>query len=145
MEVVDALQSVLIILALVVCVVGIWALAEVIRSARSVRMLADDTRERLVPLLEKLDVSIDAFNAELLRVDLIVTKFEEVSDRLSNASDTISDLANVPEKIAGGIADRVRSWRTRRAASAEGPDIEEGATRPEATEEQAAAEADARV
>lgn len=118
MEAVDALLSALVIVALITCATAIWALVEIVRSVRSAKALADDTRQRLIPLLDKLDITIDAVNAELLRVDLIVTKFEDVSDRLSNASDTISDLANVPERIAGGIADKVRSWRTRRSEPA---------------------------
>lgn len=119
MEAVDALLAALVIVALALCATAIWALVEIVRSVRSAKALADDTRQRLIPLLDKLDITIDAVNAELLRVDLIVTRFEDVSDRLSNASDAISDLANVPERIAGGIADRVRSWRTRRSEPAE--------------------------
>ena len=64
---------------------------------------------------------MDAFNAELLRVDAIVTQFEEVSDRVESTSTTVQDVANAPVEIVTDVADRVRrAWRTRKSAHPEG-------------------------
>jgi hypothetical protein len=110
------LLSVLIVVACALCGVAIWALIEAVKTARSVRVLSDDLDARVVPLLDKVDVSVDAFNAELLRVDAIVTRFEEISDRVDEASRTVQEVANAPVEIVTDFADRVRrAWRTRKS------------------------------
>jgi hypothetical protein len=115
------LLSVLIVVATVACGVAIWALAEAVKTLRSVRTLSDDLDVRVVPLLDKVDVSVDAINAELLRIDVIVTRFEEISDRVDATSRTVHDVANAPVEIVTDIADRVRhAWRSRKSAHPEG-------------------------
>jgi uncharacterized protein YoxC len=124
---------VLLALASAVCAVGVWVLVEVRRTSRSVRILADDLDARVVPLLEKADVTIDAFNAELLRIDTIVTSIEEITDRVGNTSRTVQEVANAPGEIVTDIADRVRrAWKRRQAESAERSS--ERASAPEPTE-----------
>jgi len=135
------LLSVLIVIACVLCGVAIWALSEAVKTARSVRVLSDDLDARIVPLIDKLDVSVDAFNAELLRVDAIVTRFEEISDRVESTSKTVQDVANAPVEIVTDIADRVRrAWRTRKTAHPEGygpaaDQTDEAAPEPEVADE----------
>lgn len=115
MNTTTVLLSVLIVVASVLCGVGIWALVEAVKTARSVRVLADDLDARMVPLIDKVDVSVDAFNAELLRVDAIVTRFEEISDRVDSTSRTVQEVANAPVEIVTGFADRMRqAWRNRK-------------------------------
>jgi len=118
----SVLLSILIVVACALCGVAIWALFEAVKTARSVRVLSDDLDARIVPLIDKLDVSVDAFNAELLRVDAIVTRFEEISDRVESTSRTVQDVANAPVEIVTDIADRVRrAWRTRKSAHPNAP------------------------
>lgn len=114
MEFVSVLLVILILAAIVACAVGIWALREFGLASRSMRELADDAKVRAVPLLEKADVTVDAVNAELLRVDMLVTQFEDAARQVSRATQTISEVANAPERIAGGLADKVRTWRGRK-------------------------------
>jgi polyphosphate kinase len=40
----------------------------------------EDVRERAVPLLEKVVVTVDAVNAESLRIEGIVSRFEDVGE-----------------------------------------------------------------
>ncbi len=80
------LLAVLLVVASALCGVAIWALTEAVKTARSPGSLADDLDTRLVPLLDKADVTVDAMNAELLRIDQIVTRVEEVTDRVSSTS-----------------------------------------------------------
>ena len=101
MDATTVLLSVLIVVASVLCGVAIWALTEAVKTARSLRVLSDDLDARIVPLIDKLDVSVDALNAELLRVDAIVTRFEEVSDRVSR------------------LHAQCKTWRTRRSKSSQ--------------------------
>lgn len=94
--------------------VGVWTLVRVAAAATSLERLSEDLRTRLIPLAEKIDVTVDAVNAELYRVDLLLDRFEDASDRFVSASDTVSDLVSVPERLAEGLADRVRLWNRRR-------------------------------
>lgn len=143
MNTTTVLLSVLIVVACALCGVAIWALAEMVKTARSVRTLSDDLDTRVVPLIDKLDVSVDAFNAELLRVDAIVTRFEDISDRVDSTSRTVQEVANAPVEIVTDIADRVRrAWRTRKSGHPEGYGPTPDASDTEAPEPPSSAELD---
>jgi len=115
---VSALVVAALVAAIVLCGFGIWAAVEVARSARELRTSVREASSRLVPLLEKTDVTVDAFNAELLRADAIITQFEEAGARVSHASGTLSDIVNAPAEIVSEVADRVRrAWKDRRRAT----------------------------
>jgi hypothetical protein len=97
------------------CGVGIWALTDLVKTSRSLRVLSEDLDERIIPLLEKADVTVDAMNAELLRIDQIVTRVEDVTERVNATSRTVQEVANAPAEIVNDLADRVRrAWKTRR-------------------------------
>ena len=114
-DTVSVLLCVLLVVASALCGVAIWALTQVVSTARSVRTLANDLDDRVVPLLGKAEVTVDALNAELLRIDGIVSRFEEISDRVGNTSRTVQEVATAPVEFAGEIADRVRqAWRNRK-------------------------------
>jgi hypothetical protein len=128
-EINSILLGVLLVLASALCAVGIWALLEGVKTARSARTLSDDLDARLVPLLDKADVTVDAINAELLRVDTILSRIEEITDRVDSTSRTVQGVANAPGEIVTDIADRVRrAWKRRQAeAAASGGDTAEDA------------------
>jgi TolA-binding protein len=131
------LLGVLLVLASVACAVGIWALLEGAKTARSTRTLAEDLDARVVPLLDKADITIDALNAELLRVDNIVSRIEEVTERVESTSRTVQGVANAPGEIVTDIADRVRrAWKRRQAESSAASDVRraEAAQAAEASE-----------
>lgn len=115
MSATSVLLGILIVIAIVMCGVAIWALLEGVKTARSVARLADDLDTRLVPLAEKADVTVDAINAELLRIDGIVTTFEEIGQRVDETTKTVSEVANAPAEIVNDLADRVRrAWKSRK-------------------------------
>lgn len=100
--------------ACVVCGFAVWALREAVSTLRAVRELTDETRERLGPLLDKADVTIDAVNVELLRIDTIIGRFEDASEKVSTASGTISGIVHAPAGIVNDVALRVRkAWKDR--------------------------------
>jgi uncharacterized protein YoxC len=118
-----ALLAVLLVSASALCGVAIWALIESVKTARSARQLADDLDARLVPLLDKADVTVDAMNAELLRIDQIVTRLDEVTERVSDTSRAVQEVANAPAEIVNELAERVRrAWKTRKQPSQHPPD-----------------------
>lgn len=120
MDLANVLLVTLLVAACAVCVVALWALRESVRTMRSVTALADETRERLNPVLEKADVTIDAVNAEILRIDGVITRFEEASERVSSASGTISGIVHAPAGIVNDMALRVRrAWKERPSRGSE--------------------------
>lgn len=128
---VTALTIVLLIAATAACVALIWASREAVQTARSVRDLSDDVRERAVPILDKLDVTVDATNAELLRIDSAVTRFEEASVKVSVASSALADFVSAPADIVGGVAERMRrAWKDRRRPSDVAPESDPSEQEP---------------
>jgi hypothetical protein len=138
------LLTVLLALASVLCATSVWAVVEAGKTSRSLKTLADDLDARVVPLLEKADITVDALNAELLRVDGIVSRIEEITDRVGNTSRTVQGVANAPGEIVTDIADRVRrAWKRRQADAtahvAEDERVDDESPEPAASEPDAAA------
>ncbi len=100
--------------AIALCGVGIWAAIELARTARSSRKLADDLDERVPPLADKLDVTVDAFNAELLRVDIIVDQLEGAVDRFTGTAETVREVVDAPIHLVSEVAERFRHGFRRR-------------------------------
>lgn len=86
---------------------GVWV---VVNAASKLTTAVEDVRVRLVPLIEKADITVDAVNAELLRIDAIVSQAEEVGEAVSNASDFIRSPVNT---AAQKLARMARSFRNR--------------------------------
>lgn len=119
MGTVSALAVVALLAASAACVALVWLSRETVETMRSLRQLSDETRERLVPLLDKADVTVDAVNAELWRIDGAITRFEEASVRVSVASGTLTEIVQAPAEIVTGVAGRVRrAWKDRRQGGA---------------------------
>ncbi len=115
-----ALLSALLVAAIAACLVAIFALVETVRTLRSARTLIDDVDLKLIPLIEKADVTVDALNAELMRVDGIVTRFEEVSDHVGTTTRAVQGVVNAPVEVIAEAGSRLRRWlrareRARRA------------------------------
>jgi hypothetical protein len=86
-------------------------------TARSIRDLSDAARTTLIPLAEKADVTVDALNAELLRMDGVITRFEDASERVVRTTGAINDIVNAPAGIVSDVADRVRkAWKDRKGS-----------------------------
>lgn len=140
----EVILTIVLVVAGLACSAVVWACLEAVKTMQSVRVLSDDARTRLVPLLEKADVTVDAVNAELLRVDAIITRFEEAGERVSSASGTIHGIVNAPTELVNEMALRVRkAWRGRRHEAAEQTEAAAGsASRTDAGGPQVEAAAD---
>lgn len=109
------LRIVLLAVGSIACGVAIYALIETVLTMRSLRSSSEEIRTRVVPLLEKLDITVDAANAELLRIDSIVTQVEEVSERVSSATHTVHEVVNAPLEAVNAVSSNLReAWRERR-------------------------------
>ena len=112
-----ALGIAALVAALIVSIVAVYALIESVKTMRQMREFIDETNEQLQPLMEKADVAVDAINAELLRVDGIVTTLEEVSDKVGETTRTVHAVTNAPREVANAMGPRLRTaWRAAMAS-----------------------------
>ncbi|MCE5191013.1 MAG: hypothetical protein LLG08_04540 [Actinomycetia bacterium] len=100
----SVLEIVLIVLGIVLAGAGICVAVVFVRTLRDARATLAQVRERVVPMLGKADISLDALNAELLRVDGIVTDIEEVSGAVSSATDAIRTPVDAIAGLGGRLA-----------------------------------------
>lgn len=115
--VLEGLIIVLVVAGIAVCGLLALALIEAVKTLRSARALSDDMAERLPPLIEKVDVTVDALNAELLRVDAIIGDFEQVTSRVSSTVSTVQDVVSGPANAVSSAGERIRhAWKRARHA-----------------------------
>lgn len=94
------LNVVLTVALLVLVGVAVWAVFVLVRTLRATEALVRDMDERLVPLLDSMSVTVDAVNAELLRIDGIVDRFEQVSETVSSTTRVAQAVMDAPmEKL----------------------------------------------
>lgn len=120
----DALLIALVAVAIAVCVVAIAAMLRSLRAVEEARSFVSRLDERLMPLLEKADVTVDALNAELLRVDGIVTQFEDASERVGTTARVARDAVGTPMRVIAGAGEglaRLFSGSRRRGPAEHGP------------------------
>ncbi|MCL4079174.1 hypothetical protein MX659_06185 [Coriobacteriia bacterium Es71-Z0120] len=98
------LSIVLAVLGIVALGVAIYAAVEVVRLAHRTERVVAHLEQTLPPLLEKIDVAVDAANVELLRIDGIVSDVENVSDTVSTATDVIKSPVEALSSLGGRIA-----------------------------------------
>lgn len=89
--------------------IGIYATVLLVHTLREARTFMSETRERLTPLLEKADVTVDAINVELLRLDGIVTQVEEVSGTVSSTTRVASELIRSPVNKVAEVGSKLLS------------------------------------
>ena len=110
MEIADWLGIALIIVGILVGLAALYAIRVLVLATGTILADLEEVRGRLVPLLDKADVTVDAVNAELLRIDAIVSQAEEVGDAVSTASDFVRSPVN---SAAQGIARIARAFGRR--------------------------------
>ncbi|HEX2063444.1 MAG TPA: DUF948 domain-containing protein [Acidimicrobiales bacterium] len=70
----------------ILCVGVLFAMASLTRTLRSVRVTVEEVRSQAVPLLGKLNTTVDQANAELARVDGLMDRAENVGATVDSAS-----------------------------------------------------------
>lgn len=110
MDVAGGLGIALTVIAIVLALASLYLVWVLVSATGRLLSAVEDVRTRLVPLLEKADVTVDALNAELLRIDAIVSQAEEVGEAVSTASDFVRSPVN---SAARGIAKLARAFGRR--------------------------------
>jgi hypothetical protein len=114
MDIRDTLLLAVLAATLVLIGVAMWAFVELAKTARVTRDLSETVDSRLIPLIDKADASLDLLNAEMMRIDGIVTQVEEVSGRVTTTSEQVTDAVRAPLAFLVGFADSIRRSRGQR-------------------------------
>jgi uncharacterized protein YoxC len=126
------------------CLLGLFiVLLKTIKLVQSATTTLDETektvaelRTSVVPILDKADVSVDALNAQLIRLDNIMAGVEQTQKKVSHTADAASNIVQTPVDLVSGFTDKLRrGWRERRA---EAEDRASAAPRAESSSAEAA-------
>lgn len=137
------------ILAVVFICVGIALivfLIELVRTVRSARTTIDNVQKQLEPtlahveqitneikpaiakvdpLMDRVSLTIDAANLEMMRVDQILEDVTAITDTASNAVEAVDNVANVPLELMSNVSSKVRKVLKPKAASDEAQMLEQ--------------------
>ncbi|MHB1324280.1 MAG: hypothetical protein ACYC6J_06490 [Coriobacteriia bacterium] len=109
MDVAGMLDIALTAVAIVLALAALHAVRVFVTAARNLAAAVEEMRAALVPLIAKTDVTVDAINAELLRIDAIVSQAEEVGEAVSSASDFIRSPVNTAAQKLAQLARAIRN------------------------------------
>lgn len=108
---VETVVRIAVYLALIVLAgFAVWGIRAVVDSARSVRRLSDELHETLPGLIERANVTLAALNAEIGRVNGIVTQLEDVSDRVTSTTRVAQEMVEGPVAAVTGLAEGARRF-----------------------------------
>jgi uncharacterized protein YoxC len=110
MDAQTVLRIVLYVALIVLACVAVWGVREIVGSARSVRRLSDDLHATLPGLIERADGTLVAVNAELVRVNGVVTQLEDVSDRVSSTTRAAQEMVEGPAAAVAGLTEGARRF-----------------------------------
>jgi len=90
--------------------VSIWAVREVVISFRSTRRFYDQMHATVPGLIVRADETLAAVNAELIRVNGVVTQLEEVSDAVSGTARAAQEMVEGPVAVVTNVAEGARRF-----------------------------------
>ena len=132
------------IAGIAVLIALVFLLIEVIKLVKIARVKVVDMTDRLSPTLDHVEVmtkdlvpvvakvdpltdrvmlTIDSVNLEMMRVDTILENVAEITDSASNATSAVENLTNVPVKAVNNVAFKVKTKLGGRTASDESTQI----------------------
>ncbi|MDR1775385.1 MAG: DUF948 domain-containing protein [Actinomycetes bacterium] len=107
-------------IAFIVLIAVLVNLAKLLKTSKATMADVDRTvaelRDSTVPIVNKLNVTVDAVNAELLRLDSIIDQVEAAGHKVTSATEAVGNVVQTPVDIVSGIADKLRhNWKVKRA------------------------------
>lgn len=117
------------IIYVIVGVVLIWLIIELVVVVRRTRHAVDDVQKQLTPtlehmekmtasltpacekvdpLVERMSLTVDAANLEIMRIDQILEDVGQITDTASGAVDAIDTAANMPLELVNSVTKKVR-------------------------------------
>ena len=80
-----------------------WMLFQFVKTISILNQFLDDVRNESVPLVSRLQTTIDHVNTQLDRVDGIMTAAESISNKANNATKVVQEVITSPLVKAMGI------------------------------------------
>lgn len=118
--------AVLVVLAAGVLAALIVVLVRVAKTMKNVNVITQEAEEKVTPALKRIDplvdrveLTVDTLNLELLRVDGILEDVESVTDVAGKTADTVSTITTAPTDAVASVVDRVRGALTSRRKNRE--------------------------
>ncbi len=129
MDVNEILNIALPIVFLIVGVVLVWFLVELVLTLKTARKTVDSIQEQLTPtlehvekitkelepamtkvdpLMERVSLTVDAANLELMRVDQILEDLGDVTGTVSKATNAVDTVASAPVNLVSNVTEKVR-------------------------------------
>lgn len=103
------------ILGLIALVALIVVLVHLAGTMKNVKELAanankdlDPVMKKVDPMMDRLGLTVDTVNLELLRIDGILEDVEDVTNIAGKAAVTVDNVAAVPSDAVAGITERIR-------------------------------------
>lgn len=69
------------------------------------------------PLMDRINLTMDAANLEIMRVDEIMQDVSTITGQLADTSTTVNEITNVPLNAVNSVTSRVRGVFKNRSAS----------------------------
>jgi len=110
MDVQTALLTALYTLLIALAGFAIWGIREMVATARSMRTLTDELQQTLPPLIERAGATLTTVDAELGRINGVVSQIEEVSDRVQSTSRAAQEMVEGPAAVVSGLAESARRF-----------------------------------
>jgi uncharacterized protein YoxC len=137
MDFAEVLNIVLPLVYVLVGVALIWFVVELALFAKSARGALEDTNKSLAPtlanvekataqaepLLERVTLTVDATNLELMRVDQILEDVTQITGSVSKAADAVDTVTNAPLDLVNSVTSRIRDKFKPQYASKESVDL----------------------
>ena len=107
--------AVLVILAAVALIALIVVLVRAAKSMKHINEITSVANDEVVPALKRVDpivdrveLTVDTLNLELLRVDSILEDVEQVTDVAGRTADTVNAITSAPTNAVASLAEKIR-------------------------------------
>lgn len=104
------LPIVLYVTVIVVLVIVGWGVVRIVAAATSAQRLADQLYATVPGFIERADATLVTVNAELVRVNGVVSQLEEVSDRVTSTTRAAQEIVEAPAAAVSGLANGARKF-----------------------------------
>lgn len=89
---------------------GVWGVREFVASVRASKRFYEQMHATLPGLIERADNTLAAVNAELVRVNGVVTQLAEVSDRVTSTTRAAQEMVEGPVAVVTNVAEGARRF-----------------------------------
>lgn len=90
-----------------------------VQNVKAITAQLEPSIAKVDPLLDRVTLTVDAANLEIMRVDQILEDVTQVTGSITNTLDTVDAVTNAPLELVSSVTDKVRSAVKPRAASRE--------------------------